>query len=65
MELNNKLRLGVHIDGRLDFDYQVCQIFKKANKKLHALSRICKFMDQNKQRMLLKAFIISQVSYFL
>ena len=58
MELNNKLRLGVHIDGRLDFDYQVCQ-------KLHALSRICKFMDQNKQRMLLKVFIISQVSYFL
>ena len=55
--------LGVHIDGRLDFDYHVNQICKKASKKIHALSRVCKYMDQNKRRMLMKAFIISQFSY--
>ena len=55
--------LGVYIDGRLDFDYHVNQICKKASKKIHALSRVCKYMDQNKRRMLMKAFIISQFSY--
>ena len=47
--------LGVHIDCRLDFDYHVNQICKKAIKKIHTLSRTCKYMDQNKQRMLMKA----------
>ena len=55
--------LGVHIDGRLDFDYHVNQICKKASKKIHALSRVCKYMDQNKRRMLMKAFIMLQFSY--
>ena len=55
--------LGVHIDGRLDFDYQGNQICKKASKKIHALYMVCKYMDQNKRRMLMKAFIISQFSY--
>ena len=55
--------LGVHIDGRLDFGYHVNQICKKAGKKIHALSKVCKYMDQNKKRMLMKAFIISQFSY--
>ena len=31
--------LGVHIDGKLDFDYHESQICKTASKKLHALSR--------------------------
>ena len=55
--------LGVRIDGRLDFDYHVNQICKKASKKIHALSRVFKYMDQNKRRMLMKTFIISQFSY--
>ena len=46
--------LGVYTDGRLDFDYHVNQICKKATKKIHALSRVCKYMDQNKRRMLMK-----------
>ena len=37
--------LGVHIDGRLDFDYHVNQICKKASKKIYDLSRVCKYMD--------------------
>ena len=55
--------LGVHIDGRLDFDYHVNQICEKASKKIHVLSRLCKYMDQSKRRMLMKAFIMLQFSY--
>ena len=55
--------LGVHIDGRLNFDNHVNQICKRASKKMHALSRVCKCMDQNKWRMLMMAFIIFQFSY--
>ena len=32
--------LDVHVEGRLDFDYHVCQICKKANKKLLTLSSL-------------------------
>ena len=34
--------LGVHFDGRLDFDYHVSQICEKPIKKMHALSRVYK-----------------------
>ena len=32
--------LGTRIDHRLNFDYHVSQLCKKASKKLHALARI-------------------------
>ena len=48
---------------RLDFDYHVKQICKKASKKIHALSGVCNYMDRNKWKMPMKAFIISQFSY--
>ena len=44
--------LVVHIDSRLDFDYQVSQICKKASKKLHALSRVSNYMDIIKEECL-------------
>jgi len=64
--INNTNRvklLGVHIDGSLKFDHHVTQLCKKASKKLHALSRICHYMDLNKRRTIMKAFITSQFSY--
>ena len=60
--VNRVKLLGVYIDGRPDFDYQVSQICKEASKSLHVLSRSSKYMDLNKRRMLMKAFIISQFS---
>ena len=30
---------------------------------MHVVSRVCKYMDQNKRRMVMKAFIISQFNY--
>ena len=60
----NRVKLpGALIDGGLNFDYHVNQICKKASKRLHALSRVCKFIDRDKRKMLTKAFIISQLPY--
>ena len=56
--------LGVNIEGRLNFDYHVNKLVKKASKKYHALARVCNYMDTKKRRVLLKAFITSQFSYF-
>ena len=49
--------LGTHIKNNLNFDYHVNQLCKKASKKLHAFVRIAKYMDSNKRRMLMKAFV--------
>ena len=37
--------LGVNIEGRLNFDYHVNTLLKKANKKYHTLARVCNNMD--------------------
>ena len=55
--------LGIHIDNRLNFDYHVSQLCKKASKKLHALARIFKYVETSKRKILVNAFIISQFSY--
>ena len=39
--------LGVNFEGRLNFDYHVDTLLKKANKKYHALARVYSFMDKN------------------
>ena len=56
--------LGIHINNNLNFDYHINQICKKTSKKLHALTRIAKYMNINKQRMLMKTFVSSQFSYW-
>ena len=55
--------LGVHFEGRLCFDYHLSQICRKASKKLHAFSRVCKYMHLTKRRRLMKAFISLQFPY--
>ena len=55
--------MGIHIDSRLDFDYHVGQLCKKACKKLHALARIFKYVETSKRRVLVNSFITSQFSY--
>ena len=55
--------LGIHNNSDLNFDYYINQLCKKTRKKLHALARIAKYMDINKRRMLMKAFVSSQFSY--
>ena len=57
--------LGVNFEGRLNFDYHVNTLLKKANKKYHTLARVCNYMDAKKRRALMNAFITSQFSYYL
>ena len=38
--IENEKLLGVYIDSKLNFDFHVNQLCKKASKKLRALSRV-------------------------
>ena len=55
--------LGVKFDSNISFENHVTSLCKKASQKLHALARISHYMDLNKRRNLMKAFITSQFSY--
>ena len=55
--------LGVKFDSNLSFEGHITSLCKKASQKLHALARISHYMDLNKRRNLMKAFITSQFSY--
>ena len=56
--------LGIYIDNRLNFDYHISQLCKKAEKKLHALTRGLKNMNISQRKLIANAFIMSQFSYF-
>ena len=60
---NNEKILGVNFDNKLTFHDHVSELCKKASKKLHALSRISHYMNINKRRVIMKAFIDSQFGY--
>ena len=55
--------LGVKFDCNLSFESHITSLCKKASQKLHALARISHYMDLNKRRSPMKAFITSQFSY--
>ena len=55
--------LGVVIDKRLTFETHISKLCKKAGNKLFALARISGYMDSNKLRILMRAFVISQFQY--
>ena len=40
--------LAVNIEGRINFDYHVNVLLKKANKKNHALAKVCNYIDTKK-----------------
>ena len=58
-----KKLLGVKFDSNLSFESHVTSLCKKSSQKLHALARISHYMDLNKRRNLVKAFITCQFSY--
>ena len=59
---NEKL-LGVTVDNKLTFNPHVTKLCCKASQKLHALSRIGKYMDFNQRKMIMNSFITSQFGY--
>ena len=60
---NKQKLLGVLIDNKLSFDQHVSNLCIKANQKLHALSRISSFMNIEKRKSIMNAFIASQFGY--
>ena len=61
--------LGKTLDKIFTFNKQVTILCNKANKKLHALIRISKYMNTQQLRLTMKAFIMkafisSQFGYF-
>ena len=54
--------LGVKFDSNLSFENHVTSLYKKASQKLHALARISHYINLNKHRELMKAFITSKFS---
>ena len=55
--------LGITLDRNLDFKCHVENICKKTGQKLHALAQVAKFMDQEKLKTIMNAFVLSQFSY--
>ena len=60
---NSVKLLGVTIDNNLSFDTHVSKLCDKVSLKLHALARISNFMNHDKLRLILKAFVESQFGY--
>ena len=55
--------LGITFDNAMNFHTHVSGLCKKASQKMHALSRIAKYMGLERRRMIMKYFILSQFGY--
>ena len=60
---NNEKLLGVIIDNKLSFNEHVAGLCKNASKKLHALARVSNYMNMEKRRTIMNAFINAQFGY--
>ena len=55
--------LGILLDNELRFDKHVDNLCNKASQKLSALSRVSSYMNTDKKRIIMKAFVNSQFGY--
>ena len=55
--------LGVTIDNKLTFNQHVTGLCKKASQKLHALARVSQYMNIEKRKVIMRAFINAQFGY--
>ena len=60
---DNEKLLGVYIDNKLNFDYHVDQLCKKASKKLRALARVTPYMNLEKKKVVMNSFFNAQFNY--
>ena len=62
---NEKVKLlGETVDNKLSFEPHFSLVCKKISQKIHALARVSKFISKKKLRFIVKAFILSQFSYY-
>ena len=59
----SKKLLGITIDNKLTFDEHVSSLCDKASQKLHALSRVARYMNIKQRQIIMKSFINSQFGY--
>ena len=52
----------MQFDDQLKFDFYIENLFKNANRKLHALARVTPDMDLSKKRILLNAFLAHKLT---
>ena len=50
---------GMYFDSKLNFEYHLGTLCKKASQKLHTLARVSSFMDFRQKKIIMNAFIIS------
>ena len=55
--------LEVFFDSNFTYEYQINRICRKTSQKLHAFSKISKYISGDKKRLLFKPFIVSQFNY--
>ena len=56
--------LSIKFDLSLSFEGHITNLCKKASQKRHVLARIVSYLGLPKRKVLMKAFITSQFSYF-
>ena len=56
-EIRTEKLLGITIDNNLKFDKHLRNICMKANRKLTALTRVRKYLDTDKTRILFKVLL--------
>ena len=55
--------LGLTFDNKLTFKDHVSDLCRKASQKIHALSRVYKFMKITQRKVLMKSFVLSHFGY--
>ena len=55
--------MGLTVDNNLNFDTHLTDLCQKAGSKLSALTRVFRFLNLDKRRILIKAFFESQFKY--
>ena len=62
-ENDHEKLLGITLDKKLNFKKHVQTLCKKTSQKLHALTSISIYMEPEKLKLFMKAFLVSQFSY--
>ena len=53
--------LSISTDTRLSFEHHITSLCRKTSQRSYTLARIAYYMDFEKRRSLMKAFVISQI----
>ena len=55
--------LGITIDSKLNFQQHVSKLCKRTSRKIHALGRISQYIETNKLKIIMRAFIETEFNY--